>query len=472
MLISQLLRAIDISYKGEDKDIKYITDDSRKCKENTVFICHENAHGFAEEALAKGVELIVSDKEICENCIVVENTRKAYALLCACFFGNSHKKLRLIGVTGTNGKTTTCYMIHNILTVAGKRCGLISTVKNNTCISESDSEMTTPGCFELHQMLDEISQSGGEFCVIEASSQGLVQQRLYGLEFEGAVFTNLTKDHLDYHKTEENYKKAKLMLFEKADFSVINFDDVNASDFIKASSGRRITYSLCSNGATYTAKCIDYKEQETNFAFVGDSLIHRIKLRTPGAFNVANSLAAISTCLELGLTLYQCAEGLRQFYSVKGRMEFLPLNKDFSVIIDYAHTEDSLKQSLLFLKSIKKGRLITVFGCGGNRDREKRGKMGEIVGELSDMIVITSDNPRFEEPEKIIEDIVSGMKKSKKSLYIHENRKKAIEYALKRAKKNDIIFLAGKGHETSQQIGDVKLPFDEREIVKELLMKN
>ncbi len=472
MLISQLLRAIDISYKGEDKDIKYITDDSRKCRKGTIFVCHERAYGFVEDALSKGAELVLSDKEVCEGCIVVEDTRKAYAKLCAFFFGNSHKKLRLIGVTGTNGKTTTCYMIHNILTVAGKRCGLISTVSNNTCKSESESVMTTPDCFELHRMLQEISESGGEFCVIEASSQGLVQQRLYGLRFEGAVFTNLTDDHIDYHKTRGNYKKAKLMLFESTDFSVINFDDGSASDFIKESTGRKITYSLCSNGATYTAKCIDYKEQETNYAFVGDSLIHRIKLRTPGAFNVANSLAAISTCLELGLSLYECAEGLRQFYSVKGRMEFLALNKDFSVIIDYAHTEDSLRQSLLFLNSIKKGRLITVFGCGGNRDREKRGKMGKIVGELSDVIVITSDNPRFEEPEKIIEDIVSGMKKSKKSLFIHENRKKAIEYALKRAKKNDIIFLAGKGHETSQQIGDVKLPFDEREIVKELLKKN
>ncbi len=472
MLISQLLRAIDISYKGEDKDIKYITDDSRKCTENSVFVCHRNAGEFVSDAISKGAVLVISDEPFTEETVVVKDTRKAYALLCSAFFGDCHKALRLIGVTGTNGKTTTCYMIHNILCVAGKHCGLISTVKNKTCTGESDSVLTTPDCFELHRMLYEIKESGGEFCVIEASSQGLHQERLHGLKFEGAVLTNLTNDHLDYHKSLENYKNAKLKLFENADFCVVNFDDGARDDFLEAVSGKKVTFSLQSNAATYTAKCVEYREQETNYAFVGDSMIHRIKLKAPGSFNVSNSLAAIAVCLELGLSLPACAEGLRQFYSVKGRMEFLPINRDFSVIIDYAHTEDSLRQSLLFLKSIKKGRLITVFGCGGNRDREKRGKMGEIVGELSDVVVVTSDNPRFEEPEKIIGDILSGMKKSKKSLYIHENRKKAIEYALQRARKNDIIFLAGKGHETIQQIGDLRLPFDEREIVKELLGVN
>lgn len=469
MLISQLLRAIDVSYKGEDKDIKYITDDSRKCCENSLFVCHENAQNFVEDAFSRGAVAVVSSNEIFEGCIAVKDTRKAYALLCSEFFGNSHRSLRFIGVTGTNGKTTTCCMIHNILTVSGKRCGLLSTVKNNNCLNESDARLTTPDCFELHRTLSEISRAGGEFCVIEASSQGLSQQRLYGLKFESAVFTNLTRDHLDYHRSFENYKKAKQLLFENAETSVVNFDDAEKESFLAASKGRKITYSLYDNGATYTAKCIEYKERETDYAFVGDSLIHRIKLKMPGSFNVSNSLAAISCCLSLGLSIFECAEGLRQFYCVKGRMEFLPVNRDFSVIIDYAHTEDSLRQSLLFLKSIKKGRLITVFGCGGNRDKEKRSKMGEIVGELSDLVIVTSDNPRFEEPSDIINDIVSGMKKSRKSLFIHENRKKAIEYALKRAQKNDIIFLAGKGHETSQQIGSEMLPFDEREIVNELL---
>lgn len=469
MLISQLLRAIDISYKGEDKDIKYITDDSRKCTADSIFVCHGNAVSYVDDAVSKGAVLIVSGDKVSQDCVTVEDTRRAYALLCSRFFGDCHKSLRLIGVTGTNGKTTTCCMIHRILTVAGKRCGLISTVKNDTCINESDAVLTTPDCFELHRMLNEVKRSGGEFCVIEASSQGLSQKRLYGLRFEGAVFTNLTNDHLDYHGSFEEYKKAKLLLFGSTDFSVINYDDPEKADFISVARGKTVTYSLRDNSATYTAKSISCKQQETDYAFVGDGIIHRIKLKAPGLFNVANSLAAIAVCMELGVSLYGCADGLRQFYSVKGRMEFLPLNREFSVIIDYAHTEDSLRQSLLFLKSIKKGRLITVFGCGGDRDREKRGRMGEIVGELSDIAVVTSDNPRHEEPEKIINDILSGMKKSKKSVYIHENRKKAIEYALKRAKNNDIIFLAGKGHETSQQIGDEKLPFDEREIVRELL---
>lgn len=469
MLISQLLRALNTEYKGEDKDIKYITDDSRKCCENSIFVCHNNAAPYISDALSRGAVLVVAGDRVCEGCVTVENTRQAYAVLCSTFFGDCHKSLRLIGVTGTNGKTTTCFMIHNILTVAGRTCGIISTVKNDTCDGETESERTTPDCFSLHEMLFKMHKAGAEFCVIEASSQGLWQERLYGLSFEIAVLTNLTADHLDYHKTHENYKRAKLKLFENAKTSVVNFDDPSKDEFISACSGKTLTYSLRDNGATYTAKCAEYKAEETNYAFVGDSIIHRIKLRVPGSFNVANSLGAIAACLEAGVSLFECAEGLRQFYSVRGRMEILPLGREFTVIIDYAHTEDSLRQSLLFLGSIKKGRLITVFGCGGNRDREKRAKMGKIVGDLSDTVIVTSDNPRHEEPTQIINDILSGMKKSKKNLYIHENRKKAIEYALKRAGKNDIIFLAGKGHETSQEIGDLKLPFDEREIVRELL---
>ena len=469
MLISQLLSALNIEYKGEDKDVKYITDDSRKCREDTLFICHSNAHGFVDDALSRGAVFVVSDERLGENSAAVEDTRKAFALLSAAFFGNCHKGLRLIGVTGTNGKTTTAAMIHTILTVSGRSCGLISSVSNNTCDGESEAELTTPDCFSLHSMLSRMKKSGAEFCVIEASSQGLCQDRLHGLFFEAAVLTNLSEDHLDYHKTQENYKNSKLKLFGNAELSVINFDDKAREAFISASRGRTVTYSLSDNSATYTAKCIEYKDSETNYAFVGDSMIHRMKLRVPGSFNVANSLAAAAVCLEMGVSLFECAEGLRQFYAVRGRMEILPIEAPFTVIIDYAHTEDSLRQSLLFLGSIKKGRLVTVFGCGGNRDREKRSKMGAIVGELSDSVIVTSDNPRFEKPSQIIEDILSGMKKSKKNIYIHENRKKAIEYALQRAGKNDIIFLAGKGHETSQQIGGEKIPFDEREIVRAFL---
>ena len=466
MLISQLLSALNIPYKGEDKDIEYITDDSRKCVKNTLFICHENAHSYVEDAFSKGAVLFIADESYEGECIKVKDTRKTFALLSAAFFGNCHKSLRLIGVTGTNGKTTTASMIHTILTLSGKKCGLIGSVSNNTCDSQTNAELTTPDCFSLHSMLKRMKNAGAEFCVIEASSQGLCQQRLYGLDFEVAVLTNFASDHLDYHKTRDSYKKAKLMLFENAAVSIINHDDASKQDFIDASKGRCITYSLSDDSATYTARCIEYRQDSTDYAFVGDSIIHRIKLMVPGSFNVENSLAAIAACLEAGVSLFSCAEGLRQFYSVKGRMEFVNVDAPFTVIIDYAHTEDSLRKSLLFLKSIKKGKLITVFGCGGNRDREKRAKMGAIVAELSDTVVLTDDNPRYEEPYEIINDILSGMKKNKKNVYIHENRKKAIEYALQRAGKSDIIFLAGKGHETSQQIGDEKIPFDERAIVR------
>ncbi|MGN0447783.1 MAG: UDP-N-acetylmuramoyl-L-alanyl-D-glutamate--2,6-diaminopimelate ligase [Acutalibacteraceae bacterium] len=471
MLISQLIKATDISYKGEDKDIKYITDNSKKCTPDSIFVCHKKGEPYVQDALNRGAVLVVGERELCEASATTKDTRKAYALLCSHFFGDCHKSLRLIGVTGTNGKTTTCSMIHSILTFAGKSCGLITSVKNSTCDGETEATQTTPDPFILHSMLRKMKNAGAEFCVIEASSQGLFQKRLYGLKFEGAVLTNFTSDHLDYHKTLENYKNSKKILFQNSDFSVINYDDSSAQEFLDCASGEKVTYSLKSDNASYTAKCIECFERETKYVLVGDNLIHRINLKVPGKFNVSNSLGAIALCLRLGINAFECADGLRHFYSVKGRMEFVPIMKPYSVIIDYAHTEDSLRQCLLFLKSVKKGRLITVFGCGGDRDKSKRSLMGKTVCEFSDVAVVTSDNPRSEDPQDIIDDILSGMEKSKIPVYIHSSRKKAIEYALKTAKKSDIVFLAGKGHETSQQIGSQVFDFDERKIVKELTDK-
>ncbi len=469
MLISRLLKAIDIVYKQDDADIKFITDDSRKCTAESVFVCDEKGSCYIQDALNNGARLVICEKGEGDRCIRVPDARKAYALLCSEFFGNSHRKLRLIAITGTNGKTTTGGMLYSILTAAGKKCSLISTVENIIEGRSEGSSLTTPDCFNLHRMLDETARKGGEYCIMEASSQGLCQERLYGLHFDCGVFTNLTEDHLDYHGTFENYKNAKLKLFERCDKAIINRDDIHWEEFSRASAGRVITYSLRSDAATYTAKCIKYNENVTDYAFVGDSLIHRMKLQIPGDFNISNSMAAVAVALEQGVSVECCGAALRSFYGVRGRMEILNINADFRVIIDYAHTPDGIRKALLSLKNFDRNRIITLFGCGGDRDKSKRALMGKTVAELSDVAIVTSDNPRTEDPESIIDDILEGMKKSKIPVYIQKNRAEAIEYALKTAQKNDIILLCGKGHETYQIIGEEKLPCDERQIVPDIL---
>ena len=470
MLISRLLKATGIVYKGKDADINFITDDSRKCGKGTVFVCSKKSDCYIEDALKRGAELVICEKDHSdERCITVPDAGRCYALLCSSFFGEAHKRLRIIAVTGTNGKTTTAGMLYSIFIAAGKKCGLISTVENIISDQHSQADFTTPESFSLHRMLHEIAESGAEYCIMEASSQGLSEGRLYGLHFDVAVFTNLTEDHLDIHGTMENYKKAKLSLFESCDRAVINKDDPFSGEFIAAASGEVTTYSVKQDSADYTAKCIKYEDNVTDYAIVGDSMIHRIKLQVPGEFNILNSMAAIAVAKSFGVSLEECATALRSFYGVRGRMEIMNINAPFRVIIDYAHTPDGIRQTLLSLRSFRKNRVITVFGCGGDRDRGKRAVMGETVARLSDIAVVTSDNPRTEKPEKIIDDILEGMKKAKIPVYIQKNRAKAIEYALKTAQKDDIILLCGKGHETYQIVGEEKVPCDERKIVLDCL---
>lgn len=472
MLISRLLKAIDIEYKEKDADIKFITDDSRKCEEGCIFICTKNGTDYVNEAINKGAVLVIAEKKVCDNCIVVPDARKAFAVLSSEFFGNCHKRLKLIGVTGTNGKTTVCEMLYSVFTFAGKKCGMISTVRNVSDEKESEARFTTPDSFTLHAMFSDLSEKGAEYCIVECSSQGLSQKRLFGLNFEVGILTNFTRDHLDYHETEENYLEAKKTLFRQSDTSVINLDDIKAQEFISASKGRVLTYSVRKDEASFTAKSLKPEEDGSCYDFVGDSIIHRIRLKIPALFNISNSMAALAAATHLGISLDTSAAALRSFYGVKGRMEILPLNEDFKVIIDYAHTPDSLRQLLLAVSGFKKGRIITVFGCGGDRDKEKRSIMGKTVAEFSDIAVVTSDNPRTEKPESIIDDILEGMENSKIPVYIQKNRTKAIEFALKNARKNDIILLCGKGHETYQIIGEEKFHYDEREVVSRILKEN
>lgn len=468
MKLSLLLAAAGMELKTEDKEISFITDDSRKVKENTLFVVHKKGEEFLNEAVSKGAVAVISEDEICENAYVTKDTRKTYNVLCREFFSFSSEKLKMIAVTGTNGKTSVSALLSHILNLNGFKTGLIGTVFNSG-ENSGESTMTTPDSFELFGRLSDMADKGYEYCVIEASSQGLCQKRLDGIEFEAGIFTNLTEDHLDYHKTFENYKNAKLLLFDRCKKAVINYDDKYSDEFIKRAKGKVFTYSVSDDEADYTARGVRYAFDNTNYEFVSNSLIHRISLRTKGDFWVSNSLAAIVCAYECGVSIEKCAFSLKSFSGVKGRMEIVPTDKDFTVIIDYAHTADGLQKALLSLRRFCEGKLLLVFGCGGDREREKRKAMGQVASACADRIFITSDNPRTEDADKIIDDILEGISKKKTSVYIQSDRKKAIESAVKSAKKGDIILLAGKGHETYQIKGSEKLPFDEREIIKNLI---
>ncbi len=471
MLVSQLFSGADFSREIKDKEIKNITDNSQNCCEGSIFVCHSSGEKYVKEALEKGAILVVAEKQLTENCYVTDDSAMEYARLSAEFYGNRHKNIKLIAVTGTNGKTTTANMIYTILTLSGKKCGLIGTVKSNICGVETESKLSTPDPFEMHSMFSKLYEWGAEYCIVEASSQGISEGRMFGLDFYLTVFTNISRDHLDYHGTMENYAESKKSIFPLSQKAVINIDDSYSEEFIGECGGKVITYSLSKNEADYVAKSVKLREDGSDYAVIADYAIHRIKLSVPGEFNIMNSLAAIAAARECDVSLEFCAYALKSFGGVKGRMEILGLDTDYKVIIDYAHTPDALKKVLLCLGSFPHGRIITVFGCGGERDKEKRSMMGDVASQLSDILIITSDNPRGEEPMKIIDDILMGVKKGKKTVYIHENRRKAIEYALKIAGKNDIILLAGKGHETYQLIGNEKIPMDERDIVREILSK-
>ncbi len=474
MKLSEILKGIKSYDIYEDKDISYITSDSRDIRENSVFVCIKgknfDGHDAAGEALGKGALYAVTERDLgIKNQIVVENTREALSLMCGNFFGNPAKKLKLIGITGTNGKTTTSFLIKNMLEKMGHKTGLLGTVKNMAGEKEFPSSLTTPESFQLHELFSEMVKEGCEYCVMEVSSQALAQERVAGLDFDAAVFTNLTQDHLDYHGTFENYAEAKSKLFSQAKLCILNLDDEYAMSMMRNSGGRMVTYSVNHDESDYTAKYIRYKNDGIEYELVTMGYIERVKVKIPGEFTVYNSMAAAVTLIELGFDFSQVLYALSLSEGVKGRIEVVPADTDYTVIIDYAHSPDGLENIISSLRKIAKRRIITVFGCGGDRDRTKRPIMGAIAAKLSDVIVVTSDNPRSEDPNAIIDDILEGIKGSKTKKIVEPDRTKAIAAALKEAKTDDIVLLAGKGHETYQILSTGKIHYDEREIVKGLL---
>lgn len=474
MKISEVLCGIETYDVYEDREVKFITDDSRKVTEGSIFVCIKGArfdgHDVAAQMLEKGAVCVVCERDLgLENQIIVENSRKAIPIMCANYFGRPADKLKLIGITGTNGKTTTAFLIKNMLKKMGHKAGLIGTVKNMAGDKEFPAALTTPESFELHSLFNEMVNEGCEYCVMEVSSQALAQFRVEGLHFAAGVFTNLTQDHLDYHGTFENYAAAKAMLFSESDICILNLDDEHAMSMLRDTNGRMVTYSVNQDESDYTAKYIRYKNDGIEYELVTMGYVERVKVGIPGEFTVYNSMAAAVTLIELGFDFSKVLYALSLSEGVKGRIEVVPTDTDYTVIIDYAHSPDGLENIISSLRKIAKARIITLFGCGGDRDKTKRPIMGAIAAKLSDVIVVTSDNPRTEDPDAVIEDILAGIKGSKIKKIVEVNRTDAIRAALAEAETDDIVLLAGKGHETYQVLGTEKIHYDEREVVREIL---
>ncbi len=473
MKLSDLLKGIEVKNEYTDKEVADVTSDSRLIKENFLFVCIKGAtfdgHSVAGEMLEKGACAVVVERDLgLEGQIIVEDTRSALSPICANFYGNPADRLKLIGITGTNGKTTTTFLIKQILESLGKKVGLIGTVQNMVGDEIYPAHYTTPDPHELQQLFAKMVEAGCEYCVMEVSSQALAQGRVNGVSFEVGAFTNLTQDHLDYHKTFENYFEAKRMLFKNCNFAVTNADDDYGMKIVEGLSCKVSTYGVKNISADYTARNVEFSASGVRYELVCDS-IGRVNCPIPGRFSVYNSLCAASIVLTLGFDFCEVVIALSKCRGVKGRIEVVPTDTDYTVIIDYAHSPDGLKNIISSLKEIARGRVVTLFGCGGDRDKTKRPIMGKIAAELSDYCIVTSDNPRSENPTDIINDILEGMKDIKTPTKVIENRKEAICWAVKHARTDDIILLAGKGHETYQILPTGTIHFDEREAVAEAL---
>ncbi len=467
---------IQCNEKMGEWEITGVTCDSRKVAEGYAFVCIigtlSDGHSFAQNALNSGAKVIISQRDLgIDNQIVVENTHSAYASMCANWFGNPAKALKLIGITGTNGKTSVTYMIKRILESAGEKVGLVGTIQNMIGEEAVATGNTTPGAYELNELFAKMRDKGCKYAVMEVSSHALDQCRVYDLDFEVGIFTNLTQDHLDYHKTMDNYLAAKKKLFTMCKTAIINSDDEYAQRIIEGLDCKIITYST-GNNSTYSAKAINYRPARVDYELVSDEILQHIKVNTSGKFTVYNSMCAVCCAIELGISAASSAAAIAQLPGVKGRAEVVPTNTDFTVIIDYAHTPDGLKNILTTFKECKKNRLISLFGCGGDRDKTKRPVMGSIAARYSDFVVITSDNPRSEDPAEIIKDILVGLDGTPTPYKVIENRIEAIKYALSIALPDDIVVLAGKGHETYQILANETIHLDEREIIAEALCEN
>lgn len=464
MDLAELLDGIDAAYDGHNAVVGTITDRIEDVGEGTLFVCvpgkNTDGHVFAKQALAKGAVGVICSTDLgLPRQIITKDTRKTMALLARIFYHNPSEKLRLVGITGTNGKTTTAHWIRDLLCAENKKTALIGTLGVQLQNEYLQTGYTTPDALTMNRILQEFVNAGCRYAVAEISSQALDQQRCEGLCFEQAVFTNLSREHLDYHGNMDRYAAAKAKLFSVAKTAVINADDSYAAIMKKACRGNVLTCSVFAN-ADMVARNISYKDGAVSYILVYRTDIARVQVLTPGLVSVYNSMTAIASCVSQGMDFYAACEHCKKMMPVRGRMQRILQQAPFAVYVDYAHTPSALLHALQTVRTCTDGKIWLVFGCGGERDRSKRPVMGHIADENADFTVLTDDNPRNEKAEDILMQIAEGF--SQTDHYVFESdRHEAIRYVLQRAQSGDSILIAGKGHEQLQIRAGVAQPFDD-----------
>ena len=480
MKLKELLSGISVPEATADLEmnIESVAYDSRKVTPGSLFVAisgfASDGNRFIPMALEKGAVAVVTAKKPEEDIpyVLVESDRLALALIGCNFYGHPAKSMTLIGVTGTNGKTSATLLLKQVLEkTLGAKVGLIGTMENMVGDEIIPTDRTTPESFALQGLFARMRDAGCSHVVMEVSSHAIALDRVGGVHFDVAAFTNLTEDHLDFHKTIEAYCDTKAELFRRCTKGVLNRDDGWFPRMVSGAACEYLTTSVAADG-DLNAEEVSLHADGVSFTAVYGGQKQKVTLPIPGRFTVYNALTVLGISLQLGISLDKAAEALKTAKGVRGRVEVVPTpGKSYTVLIDYAHTPDGLENVLRSVKDFCRGRVIAVFGCGGDRDSLKRPVMGRIGVELADVAVITSDNPRTEEPMAIIEDILKGVPEQADNYIVVENRRKAIRYAMDIAEKNDIIILAGKGHETYQEICGVKHHLDEREEVAAHLME-
>lgn len=482
MILKDLIKGLNIlSMNGPDTiEISGIAYDSRKVKKGYLFVCIDgttaDGHDFIPQAMENGAAAVMVQKEVrlpeTVGVVRTPDTRYALARLSDAFYGHPSGRFKLVGITGTKGKTTTTFMVKSVLESAGKKAGLVGTLGSRIGDRTLYTERTTPESYDLQSLFSEMVDEGVDSVVMEVSSQGLALHRVSCCDYEIGVFTNLTKDHIGpkEHASMEEYLEAKTRLFRMCKKGLVNNDSEHAHEIMRKAECVLLTYGI-EKKSDIMAYDIVKHPQSVEFKVVTPWFEERMKVNIPGKFSVYNALAAIGVCGMLGISCEAVRAGLEKV-QVPGRAELVNTGRDFSVIIDYAHTPDSLDNILSTVKDYAPGRVVCVFGCGGDRDRTKRPIMGEISGRIADFTVVTSDNPRTEDPEAIVDDIEEGIKKSGGRYVRIVDRREAIKYALDNALAGDVIVLAGKGHETYQTFKDKTIHFDEREVVAEILAES
>ena len=482
MKLTKLLERLEYEVvQGSDQiEITELTNDSRKVVDGSVFVCISGAvfdgHAYVNDVAEKGAAVVIVEKDVEApeglTVIKVADTRYALALTSAAYFGYPADKLKVIGITGTKGKTTTTYMVKSILEGVGHKVGLIGTIEAIIGDKVIPANNTTPESFTIQQYFAEMVEAGCDSVVMEVSSQGLMLHRTAGIPFEFGIFTNLGEDHIgpNEHKDFDDYKRCKGLLFKQCKLGIANVDDQWYEDVFKEATCKVETFGF-SEKADLRATNVEHVSRPGYLGMkykVEGLMDFDVEIDIPGEFSVYNSLTAIAVCRHFDVPVENIKKALK-VAKVKGRIEMVKVADDFTLMIDYAHNAMSLESLLNTLRDYNPGRLVTVFGCGGNRSKTRRYEMGEVSGKLSDFTIITSDNPRFEEPQDIINDIIIGMKKTDGEYIDICDRKDAIRYAIEHGRTGDVIVLAGKGHETYQEIKGVKYDMDDRVLIKEVL---